>query len=113
MESDELKNRLSYNIKRLRKSLKLSQEQLAEKAGVSKDTINSIEGRRVWPSEKTLMLICNALSSDAYSLFLPQADAANVNEQLYKELQTMFASFVKTVVNRTMDEMISPTAQNT
>ena len=72
MDSDELKNRLSANLKKIRKAKNLSQFELAEKAGLSDQTINSIEGKRLWPSDKTMIKIANALETDAYQFFIPE-----------------------------------------
>ena len=72
MDSDELKNRLSANLKKIRKAKNLSQFELAEKAGLSDQTINSIEGKRLWPSDKTMIKIANALGTDAYQFLIPE-----------------------------------------
>lgn len=77
MDSDELKRRLSANIKKIRKSKNLSQFELAEKANLSDQTINSIEGKRLWPSDKTMIKIANALETDASIFFLPENYAEN------------------------------------
>lgn len=77
MDSDELKRRLSANIKKIRKSKNLSQFELAEKANLSDQTINSIEGKRLWPNDKTMIKIANALETDASIFFLPENYAEN------------------------------------
>ena len=50
MTEQQLHETLSQNIKKYRKG-KYTQEQLAEKIGVSSQNINDIEGKRRWPSE--------------------------------------------------------------
>lgn len=72
MNSDELKNRLSANLKKIRKAKNLSQFELAEKAELSDQTINSIEGKRLWPSDKTMIKIATALETDAYQFLIPE-----------------------------------------
>ena len=104
MCADTLKDRLSFNIKRIRKAQKLSQEQLAEKADVSKDTVNSIESRRVWPSDKTISLICRALNCDALSLFLPIESVPNKNDEFYLEIKKSIMLHIKALINKTLDE---------
>lgn len=47
MESQELRETLSQNLKKNRKLKNWSQFELAEKAEISKQTINSIEGLRL------------------------------------------------------------------
>ena len=71
MESQELRECLSQNLKKYRKVQGWSQFELAEKAGISDQTINSIEGLRLWPSDKTLTKIANSLGIEMYKLFVP------------------------------------------
>ena len=68
---DNLRLRLSQNLKSFRKSLGLTQSQLAQKAGVSAHTINSMEICRLWPSDSTLQKIGSVLGVDAVTLLLP------------------------------------------
>jgi len=49
------------NLKKLRKNLKLSQAQLALKAGISLRTYQYIETGKQMPTIKTALLICEAL----------------------------------------------------
>jgi len=65
---------LAANLKRHRKTFNLSQEKLAEIAGVSWQTINSIESHRTWVSDNTLESLANALKIDSYQLLLPIED---------------------------------------
>lgn len=72
MEAQELRESLSQNLKKYRKAKNWSQFELAEKAEISEQTINSIEGLRLWPSDKTLAKIANVLEVEMYRLFVPQ-----------------------------------------
>lgn len=72
MEAQELRESLSQNLKKYRKAKNWSQFELAEKAEISEQTINSIEGLRLWPSDKTLAKIANVLEIEMYRLFVPQ-----------------------------------------
>ena len=54
MNISEIQKRLGENIKQIRKTKKLTQFELAEKANVSEDTIKSLEQGRTWCSDKTL-----------------------------------------------------------
>jgi transcriptional regulator with XRE-family HTH domain len=76
-ESEKKKNLhlrriLSSNIKKHRKLLGLSQENLSEKAGISVNMLRDIEGCRTWVSDKTLLNIATALKTDIYRLFMPE-----------------------------------------
>ena len=107
MDSESLKNRLSFNIKRLRKKASMTQSQLAEKADLSEATINSIEGCRLWPSDKTFLKICEALDSDVYSLFLPDDVSLETNGNAFREIQTLFAKRLKKALIKTIDDVFS------
>jgi len=68
---------LALNIKKYRKNFAYSQEKLAEKAGLSAQTLNDIEGCRRWVSPKTITKLAKALHIAEYQLLLPEnADKA-------------------------------------
>lgn len=65
MEGLILQNRL----KNVRAEKKLSQGELAEMVGVSRQTISSIENNQFCPSAKLALLICVALEKHFEELF--------------------------------------------
>jgi len=67
----ELRRILAANLKEQRNLLGLSQEKLAEMAGLSWQTINSIECHRTWVSEKTLESLADTLKIESFQLLLP------------------------------------------
>ena len=71
MTSDDIQKRLGENVKRLRKERNLTQFQLAEKAGLSEETVKNVELSRCWTSDKNLAKITKALEVDVGTLFLP------------------------------------------
>jgi len=62
---------LAGNIKKYRKNFGYSQEKLAEKTGLSAQTLNDIEGCRRWISSKTITKLANALNVAEYQLLMP------------------------------------------
>ena len=70
MTQNELRENLSLNIKLHRKQLGFTQEKLAEKAELSSQTINDIEGCRTWVSDKSLTKIADALHTTPANLLL-------------------------------------------
>jgi transcriptional regulator with XRE-family HTH domain len=66
-----LRKTLSANIKKHREFLGMTQEKLAEKAEISANMINDIEGCRTWVSDKTLVKIASALKVETYRLIMP------------------------------------------
>lgn len=74
MTQTELRKNLSSNIKAYRKRLSLTQEKLAEKAGLSAQTINDIEGCRTWVSDKSLIKISETLHTTPALLLSPKQE---------------------------------------
>ena len=60
---------LKNNIKAIRTELGLSQSQLAEMVGVSRNTISSIETGQFNPTAKLALVICIALEKKFEDLF--------------------------------------------
>ena len=60
---------LKNNIKAIRTELGLSQSQLAEMVGVSRNTISSIETGQFSPTAKLALVICIALEKKFEELF--------------------------------------------
>ena len=71
-DSEKLRKSLSSNIKKYRKTFGLSQEKLAEAAGLSFQTINDIEGCRMWVSDKSITKLAQVLQVEAYQLLIPE-----------------------------------------
>ena len=67
-----LRQILSANIKEQRQILGISQEKLAEKAGLSWQTVNSIECQRTWVSDNTLKALAAVFKIEAFQLLMPQ-----------------------------------------
>ncbi len=74
MTKDELKRRISSNIKSCRKAKGYTQSDLSEKTGIGFQTIASIESCRVWTSDENLCKIAESLGVDIYKIFLPTKD---------------------------------------
>jgi transcriptional regulator with XRE-family HTH domain len=68
---------LAGNIKRFREMEGITQENLAEKAGISTPMMCDIEGCRTWISDKTLVNLAAALKIETYRLFTPLALSDN------------------------------------
>ena len=60
---------LKNNLKQLRKDRKLSQQQLADLIGVSRNTISSIETGQFNPTAKLALILCIALECQFEDLF--------------------------------------------
>ena len=102
MESQELREALSQNLKKYRKIKGWSQFELAEKAEISEQTVNSIEGLRLWPSDKTLAKIANVLEVEMYRLFVPQK--LTLQSEAISELKHAVVKTVENLVHDTLSD---------
>jgi transcriptional regulator with XRE-family HTH domain len=109
MTENELREILSQNIKKYRKG-KFTQEQLAEKIGVSTQNINDIEGKRRWPRESTLIKIADALQIEVYQLLIPrnletiEIEETDENKKIQKQIQSKIISDFRKSMNRLLDK---------
>lgn len=101
MTAKELGKLYVDNIKRIRLSKNLSQENLAELANVSSAYISEIENQKKIGKFETIAAIANALGVDPYELFLPQGSVISHNERrtqdLMKRLRSNFSELVDTM----------------
>ena len=102
MESQELRETLSQNLKKYRKIKGWSQFELAEKAEISEQTVNSIEGLRLWPSDKTLVKIANVLEVEMYRLFVPQK--LTLQSEAISELKHAVVKTVENLIHDTLSD---------
>jgi transcriptional regulator with XRE-family HTH domain len=92
-----LRKVLSANIKARRKVLGISQEKLAEFADLSVQAINSIEGCRVWVSDRTLVTLADVLGVQACQLLSPAATSKKEETNLV--FSSILNSLKQTVKN--------------
>ena len=106
----ELANILSKNIKKYRGNT-LTQEALAEKAELSVQLINAIEGGRKWVSKASLSKIAAALNVEVYQLFIPQNKTPIIieetpeNEKIRTQLTDEIVEEIRYGVNKILDKI--------
>ena len=92
-------SRLAHNVRQLRKSKKMTQFELAERAGVSEMTVKKIETARQWVSEGTLVQLACALETDVCTFFLPVEGDFVLSDQTKERVRCVlregFAHFVE------------------
>ena len=64
---------LKNKLKLARVEKNLSQDELAKLVGVSRQTINSIETGKFYPTAKLALLLCIALDKKFEDIFVPKA----------------------------------------
>jgi len=100
-EPNHLRKTLSSNIKKQRKILGLTQEKLAEAASLSFQTINDIEGCRMWVSDKTILKLAQVLHMEPHQLLEPvthqksPARGAAQQNGLLIDLESKIIKFIK------------------
>lgn len=99
MTEEELQTRVIDNIRYLRKKAGLSQEKLADKADISRQMMNDIEGKRRWLTKGTLVKLCNALNVDVHELFIPSACENPDIQNTYQIITKKVVSKVKVAID--------------
>lgn len=107
MTSDDIQTRLGENVKRIRKELKLTQFQLAEKADLSEETVKNIELSRCWTSDKNLAKLTKALQVDIHCLFLPVCTSFDKDSEDSTVIKKAIAENLKNYVNSVLDDLTS------
>ena len=102
MTEEELQTRVIENIRALRKMRSLSQEKLADKADISRQMMNDIEGRRRWLTKRTLVKLSNALDVDVHELFIPFASESENSKGIYEIITKRVVLQVKETVDKAL-----------
>jgi transcriptional regulator with XRE-family HTH domain len=102
---EKIRQILAQNIKKRRESLGMTQEELAETANLSVQTINTIEGCRMWISDKSITRLAKALNIEIFQLFMPHR--MNINELDTRHIAVLLEFWQKTKLSvEKMDSQI-------
>lgn len=107
MTTENLRIWLSQNIKRNRKKLKITQEILAEKADLSVQMINDIEGCRSWVSDRSLVKIAIVLKTTPAELLLPPSTVREADFSMEFLLLSELKFELQNQIGNTIDKMLS------
>ena len=91
---EKIRQILAQNIKKRRESLGMTQEELAETANLSVQTINTIEGCRMWISDKSITRLAKALNIEVFQLFMPHR--MNISELDARHVAVLLEFWQKT-----------------
>jgi len=91
---EKIRQILAQNIKEQRESLGMTQEELAETANLSVQTINTIEGCRMWISDKSITRLAKALNIEIFQLFMPHR--MNISELDTRNIAVLLEFWQKT-----------------
>jgi transcriptional regulator with XRE-family HTH domain len=99
-----LREILAANLKEQRKILGISQEKLAEIAGLSWQTVNSIECKRTWVSDNTLETLAAVFNIETFQLLIPIETRAILSSDTIEALRELVAA--KKMYDETFNKII-------
>ena len=108
-KGDALKSQLSRNIKLFRVNSGLSQEELAEKAGISVPYLGAIERSEKWPGPATLSEIAEALEVDPHDLLKPE----NASSRDVRKIVTKLTMDISALVSESVRMLNKITGEST
>jgi len=102
---ESIREIFAKNVKNFREILNYSQEKLAEKAGLSVQSIKDIEGCRRWVSDNTLTNLSKALNVSEFQLFLPEKFDRKYSKFTLKTLIVLKEKLITTMEEQFKDVM--------
>jgi transcriptional regulator with XRE-family HTH domain len=100
-KGETLKTLVSRNIRRFRENSGFSQQELAEKAGISVPYLGAIERGEKWPSPATFDGIAQGLGIEPYDLMKPE----NASSPEVKKITTKLVKDITALVNQSVKMM--------
>jgi len=98
---EAIKKLLSQNIRLYRTTIGLSQEKLAETAGISLTYLGSIERGEKWPSPETLAGIAKGLKVNPYDLLKPEntvsSDVHRLTDKMLQDIQSTVNQTIRAI----------------
>ena len=93
---------LSENIKKIRKENNLSQEQLAEKLGVSRQSVSKWESNQAYPEMEKMLQICQIFNLNIDELLNQDFKEVNNSKQAKNNINKYIESFLG-YITKTID----------
>jgi len=104
-EQSQIRQILANNIKKRRESLGMTQEKLAEITDLSVQTINTLEGCRMWISDKSITRLAQALDVEIFQLFMPNYINTKKFDTKYIDVLLEFWQKAKLAVDKIDDQI--------
>ena len=99
-----IRSLLSFNIKKRRQILGISQVNLAEKVGTSTQYIGQIEQNKKFPSPEMLERIAEALEVDSPQLFSMETYSQDAIQQFRKNLKANLEKAIDDFIDKGLTE---------
>ena len=100
-KGEVLRSLVGLNVKRFRVNSGFSQEELAEKAGISIPYLGAIERGEKWPSPVTFSGIAQGLGVEPCDLMKPE----NASSQEFKKIAVKLTKDITVLVNQSVKMM--------
>lgn len=94
-----MNNQFSENLKKIREEHHLSQEQLAEELGVSRQAISKWESAVAYPEMDKIIALCNKFNLNIDDLLHKDIREVKGEEESKKKLNSIFEDFLKFITN--------------
>lgn len=108
----DVRNKVCYRVQQLRRQTGITQEKLAEQAGLSVDGIRKIEGRRATPSLETLYKISKALRMQLVDLMIYEEEMQTEKGRELQDLRMYLSTkkleeirLAKRIIRAVMEEL--------
>ena len=98
-KGEVLRSLVSLNIKRFRLNAGLSQEELAERAGISVPYMGALERGEKWPSPETFTGLAQGLGVEPHDLMRPEDASSREVGQIIGKLITDINALVNDSLN--------------
>lgn len=106
--TSRLQNLLAQNLKTAREKLGYSQQELAERSGISPGHMNDLEQSRKWVSANTLQRLGDALGLEPFMLLLPPAYSRETDSfSLLAEYATHVKERIDGALDSSMKEILA------
>ena len=94
-----MNNKFSENLKKIRKEKNLSQEQLAEELGVSRQAISKWESSVAYPEMDKIIALCDKFNLNIDDLLHKDINEKKKEEENKKKINSMIDDFLKYITN--------------
>ncbi len=94
-----MNNQFSENLKKIRKEQNLSQEELADKLGVSRQAISKWESGQAYPEMDKIITICNMFNVNIDDLLHSDIKEVKGEEESKKKINSFVDGFLKYITN--------------
>lgn len=94
-----MNNRFSENLKKIRKEYNLSQEQLADELGVSRQAISKWESAIAYPEMDKIIALCDKFDVNIDDLLHKDIKEVKLEEESKKKLNVFMSDFLKFITN--------------